>query len=94
MCSRMDTTTSARLRASATPAQMNAIYERVCVGLGPPGVGSLSLHMLVTAVAADSHAPEANAVGGNPPGLAEQLAPRGCGLAGEAVHAAVEIKVL
>ena len=89
----MDATTS-RLSARAPPTQVDAINHSVGIRLGTLGVRAGSFDVLMTMIAALDDAPEAIAIGGDTPGLAEEFSPRGCCLAFEAVHATIKVEGL
>ena len=86
----MDTMTS-RLGAGAPPTKVNEISHSIGMSFRTLRVRACCLGMLVAVVAALDDAPETVAVGGDPPGLAEEFPARGCCLAREAVHAAVQV---
>ena len=89
----VDATTS-RLSAMAPPTKMDAFNHSVGVGFRTLSVRAGSFDMLVTVVSALDDAPEALAIGGDTPGLAEEFSPRGCCLAFEAVHATIKVEGL
>ena len=66
----VDTTTS-RLGARAPPYEMDAINHSVGITFRTLGVRACSFGMLMTVVAAHDDGPEAIAVGGDAPRLAE-----------------------
>ena len=80
------------LSACARPAMVYALDQSIRVTLGQLSVAALSTDMLMLAIATHGNAPEAIAVRGDAPGLAEQFAPVGGRLAREAVHAAIEVE--